>query len=101
MSRLDLDEQDPDRYVIGHIDSRALAADFMMSRTHMQRLFAKAAQHRSAGWEPGSKRPSLWVSRDFVQAYCRWQAIKFAYVDEAFHWVRSLSEERLGEWQRS
>jgi hypothetical protein len=101
ISRIDLDEQDPDRFAIGHIDSRALAADFLMSRTHMQRLFAKAVQHGCAGWEAGSKRPALWVSREFVREYCRWQAVKFAYVDEAFHWVRSLPEERVHRYQRS
>ncbi|KQV32640.1 hypothetical protein ASC97_03480 [Rhizobium sp. Root1203] len=101
MSRIDLEETNPDRFLIGHIDSRALAADFMMSRTHMQRLFAKAAQQGCVGWDTGSKRPLLWISRAFVREYCHWQAIKFAYVDEAFHWVRALSEERTGKQQCS
>jgi hypothetical protein len=99
ISRIDLDEEDPDRFVIGQIDSRALAADFLMSRTHMQRLFAKAAQLGFAGWETAPKRPVLWISRTFVRQYCRWQAIKFAYIDEAFHWVRS--QDRVGDVNRS
>ncbi|WP_208248530.1 hypothetical protein WGT02_07310 [Rhizobium sp. T1470] len=86
VSRIDLEGNDPDRVVVGHLDSRALAADFMISRTHLQRLFAKAAQQGSLGWNATDRKPVLWISRSFVEQYSLWQAIKFAYVDEAFHW---------------
>jgi len=84
VSRIDLDGDDPERVVVGHVDSRALAADFMISRTHLQRLFAKAAQQGCIGWDTIDKKPVLWMSRSFVEQYSRWQAIKFAYVDDAF-----------------
>lgn len=88
MSRIDIEETDPERFFVGPVDSRALATDFMMSRTHMQRLFAKAVQKGCLGWEAG-KKPVLWISRAFVEEYCRWQAVKFAYVDEAFSWAKA------------
>jgi hypothetical protein len=93
MSRIDPDEQNAERFIIGPVDSRALAADFMMSRTHMQRLFSKSTLCGCTGWDNNAKKPSLWISRAFVEEYCQWQAIKFAYVDEAFHWVAGLSRE--------
>lgn len=86
VSRIDLEGSDPERFVVGHLDSRALAADLMMSRTHLQRLFSKAAQHGSLGWDTTDKKPVLWMSRSFLEQYSQWQAIKFAYVEEAFHW---------------
>ncbi len=94
MSKIDPDEQHPERFVVGPLDSRALAADFMISRTHMQRLFAKAAQDGCMGWDVDMKKPSLWISRAFVEEYCQWQAIKFAYVDQAFHAAGELLGER-------
>lgn len=89
VSRLDLEGAHPERYTIGHLDTRALAAGFMMSRTHLQRLFAKAVQHDCVGWDETGGKPELWMSRAFVDEYCRWQAIKFACIDEAFHWAKS------------
>lgn len=93
MSRIDPEEKHPERFFVGPLDSRALAADFMISRTHLQRLFAKAAQDGCMGWDVDIKKPSLWISRAFVEEYCRWQAIKFAYVDQAFHAASEMSSE--------
>ena len=98
VSRIDLDGDDPERVVVGHVDSRALAADFMISRTHLQRLFAKAAQQGCIGWDTIDKKPVLWMSRSFVEQYSRWQAIKFAYVDDAFRCeARGPSRIQVGE----
>jgi hypothetical protein len=94
ISMIDLDEQDETRFFLGEFDSRGLAADFMMSRTHLQRLVSKAALSGFMGSQVDAKKPTLWISRAFVQDYCEWQAIKFAYVDEAFNWVRSRSNVR-------
>ncbi|MBB3963760.1 hypothetical protein [Rhizobium metallidurans] len=91
MSRIDPEDKHPDRLFVGPIDSRALAADFMISRTHLQRLFAKATQDGFMGWDVDKKKPPLWISRAFVEEYCQWQAIKFAYVDQAFHAASEMS----------
>ncbi|PDT15224.1 hypothetical protein CO670_18665 [Rhizobium sp. J15] len=87
MSRMDIENAEPDRFPVGRVETRALAADFMMSRTHLQRLLAKAAQRGCLGWHDETRKTHLWVSRDFVEQYRAWQAVKFAYVDEAFEWA--------------
>ncbi|KQV63854.1 hypothetical protein [Rhizobium sp. Root1220] len=90
VSRIDLEGADGDRLLVGAVDSRALAMEFMMSRTHLQRLFAKAAQHGFLGWQASPTKPLLWVARTFVEQYCQWQSIKFSYVDEAFSWAKEI-----------
>lgn len=96
VARFDLKDRDPHRLAVGRIETRALAADFMMSRTHLQRLFAKGAQHGCLGWYDEPKKTQPWISRHFLEEYCRWQAIKFAYVDEAFHWAKARLEKASG-----
>ncbi|EJJ25525.1 hypothetical protein [Rhizobium sp. CF142] len=92
MSRLDLEGTDPARLAIGKVETRALAGDFMMSRTHLQRLLAKGAQRGCLGWYDEPKKSQLWLSRDFLKEYVSWQAIKFAYVDEAFESAKERFE---------
>lgn len=96
MSRLDLEGTDPARLTIGKMETRALAGDFMMSRTHLQRLLAKGAQRGCVGWYDEPKKSQLWLSRDFLNEYVGWQAVKFAYVDEAFEWAKAQLESANG-----
>jgi hypothetical protein len=93
IAKMDIESEDREKLSVGRIESRALAAEFMMSRTHLQRLFAKAAQRGCVGWYDEPKKTLLWISGDFLREYCAWQAIKFAYVDEAFHWAKAQMEE--------
>lgn len=72
---------------IGQVDARTMADEFMMSRTHLQRMLRKATDQGSLGWNDGSTRGGMWFSGEFLQEYCNWQAIKFALVDEAFAWA--------------
>lgn len=97
MSRLDLEGADPTRLAIGKMETRALAGDFMMSRTHLQRLLAKGAQRGCVGWYDEPKKSQLWLSRDFLREYVGWQAIKFAYVDEAFESAKAQLESANGD----
>lgn len=92
LARVDLDGADAERFSVGRVETRNLASDFMMSRTHLQRLFAKAVQRGCVGWYDEPKKTELWVSREFVREYCAWQAVKFAYVDQAFHFARAELE---------
>lgn len=92
ISRLDIEGSDPARLAIGKVETRALAGDFMMSRTHLQRLLAKGAQRGCLGWYDEPKKSQLWLSRDFLKEYVGWQAIKFAYVDEAFESAKERFE---------
>ncbi|NTJ63701.1 hypothetical protein G6M50_37260 [Agrobacterium rhizogenes] len=89
MSKLDLSGEVGDRIDIGRVDARALAAHFMISRTHLQRLLRKSADRGDIGWYDESKKTRMWISRNFLDQYCGWQAVKLAAVDEAFAWARS------------
>ncbi|MGO4136726.1 hypothetical protein ACEQ6A_19495 [Rhizobium brockwellii] len=93
IGRMDMESSEPGRLSVGRVETRTLAADFMMSRTHLQRLLAKAAQRGCVGWYDEPRKAHLWISRDFVEEYCAWQAVKFAYVDEAFEWAKARIEE--------
>ncbi|RUM26380.1 hypothetical protein EFQ99_08965 [Rhizobium vallis] len=93
MARMDIENAEPERFPVGRVETRALAGDFMMSRTHLQRLLAKAAQRGCLGWHDETRKTHLWISRNFVEEYCAWQAVKFAYVDEAFEWAKAQGEE--------
>jgi hypothetical protein len=90
MSKLDLSGETGDRIDIGRVDARALAAHFMISRTHLQRLLRKSADRGDIGWHDEAKKTRMWISRNFLNQYCDWQAIKLAAVDEAFAWARSV-----------
>jgi len=84
VSKIDLETCEGERYDAGRMETRNLAGDFMMSRTHLQRLFAKAVQTGCLGWYDEPKKTQLWISGAFLREYCGWQAIKFAYIDQAF-----------------
>lgn len=72
------------RFDIGKIDARAMAEQFMMSRTHLQRLLRKAIDEGCLQWQSEAKKGGLWLSADFLAEYCNWQAVKFAIVDQVF-----------------
>ncbi|MFS8054534.1 hypothetical protein QD357_17030 [Rhizobium sp. BR 317] len=97
VSRLDMSTEVDGRVNLGRIDTRAIAAQFMMSRTHLQRLLRKAVDGGSLGWYDESKKTHLWMSRDFLDEYCRWQAEKLAAVDEAFAWAQSAAACAVSE----
>lgn len=92
MSKLDLDELVGERIDIGRVDARALAMHFMISRTHLQRLLRKSAERGDIGWHDEVKKTRMWVSRNFLDRYCGWQAVKLAAVDEAFAWAQSVKK---------
>ncbi len=72
------------RFDIGRIDARQMAEQFMMSRTHLQRLLRKAIDQNCLQWQDETKKAGLWFSADFLFEYCSWQAVKFSIVDQAF-----------------
>ncbi|TPP10466.1 hypothetical protein [Rhizobium glycinendophyticum] len=72
-----------DAYEIGRIDARQMAEHFMISRTHLQRLFRRAVEAGCLSWPDDSRKACL-LSRDFLREYCHWQAVKFSIVDQAY-----------------
>ncbi|SMD11020.1 hypothetical protein [Rhizobium sp. RU36D] len=90
-----------DRIDIGRIDARQMANDFMMSRTHLQRLLRKAMDQGSLVWQDSERKSDMWLTGDYLHEYCGWQAVKFAIVDDSFEWAKreyspsALPMERL------
>lgn len=73
------------RHSVGPINIRLLADQFLMSHTHLQRLFRKAAEAGVVGWTGARRKADLWVAASFLAEYRAWQAIKLSHVDAAFH----------------
>ncbi|NTE85828.1 hypothetical protein [Agrobacterium rubi] len=97
ISRIEDADRQCDRIDIGFADARAMASEFMMSRTHLQRLLNKAAEQGTMGWHDDSLRSGMWFSRDFLDEYCSWQAIKFVYVNDAFLAACDAAKDTLPE----
>lgn len=83
-----------DGYNIGRIDARLMAEHFMISRTHLQRLFRRAVETACLYWPEGDRNHCI-LRRDFLDEYCGWQAIKFSIVDFAYN--RICGPVRLGK----
>ncbi|WP_312365796.1 hypothetical protein [Ensifer sp.] len=82
-SRIAAFDPDAPRTEIGAVSSSDLSDRFMISKTHLKRIFGKAAELGSMGWEGAPGRGSLWLSRDFIREYWDYQAEKFALIDLA------------------
>ncbi len=87
-------------YEIGRIDARQMAEHFMISRTHLQRLFRRAVDAGCLSW-PDDTRKSCLLNQDFLREYCHWQAVKFSIVDHAYEKIcgpvhLETPEPRLG-----
>ncbi|MGV8935978.1 MAG: hypothetical protein ACOH2J_02580 [Allorhizobium sp.] len=68
---------------LGRVDARLMAAHFMMSRTHLQRLLRRAVDQNCLVWRD-EKKTHMAMSAGYLAEYCRWQATKFEIIDEAF-----------------
>jgi len=88
ISRVD-PEETGESYDLGRIDARAMASHFLMSRTHLQRLLRKAVETGCLAWHDETKKTHMSMSRDYVEEYCGWAAIKFSIVDEVFDWAKA------------
>lgn len=82
---------------VGAINVRRLADHFLMSHTHLQRLFRKAAEAGILGWSGARRKADLWVSRAFIANYQRWQAVKFSHIDRAFREAQAAAGATAAE----
>lgn len=81
-----ISEFDPEaaRSEIGAMSSSDLSDRFMISKTHLKRIFGKATELGSMGWDGAPGRGSLWLSKGFIREYWDYQAEKFALIDMAY-----------------
>ena len=69
---------------VGQVNIRSMADEYLMSHTHLQRLFRKAAELGVIGWSGQRRKADLWVRQDFLEDYARWQAAKLSHLDRAW-----------------
>lgn len=71
-----------DKILIGPISMKVMQSQFMISKTHLKRLFRRAAEFGSVGWAGAPGKSSFWLSHTFVSEYWNYQAKKYAIIDE-------------------
>lgn len=73
-----------ERLPAGTLSINEIARRFTISRTHVVRLFGKAAEHGDIGWSGRRGESDVWISNRLLKQYWRYQAAKHALVDDAF-----------------
>lgn len=73
------------RFIIPAINTREMAGRILISRTHLQRVMKKTIDAGALGWQGRPFESNMWVDGSFIDEYCRWQAVKSYYMDEAFN----------------
>lgn len=81
-----------ERVLVGPLRLSDITKRYIISRSHAQRIFARARDLGILGWEGHGNRGPLWISRRLIDDYRQWQAVKFAALDEAFAWARTQVE---------
>lgn len=81
-----------DKVLIGPLSMKVMQSQFMISKTHLKRLFKRAAEFGSVGWVGAPGKSSFWLSHTFVSEYWNYQAEKYAMIDAMSHAVLNASE---------
>lgn len=95
MSRLPPERALEARTSIGPLRIGELAKRYVISRSHAQRVFVRARMHDIVGWDLPGNGGNFWISEALIRDHRRWQASKFAAIDEAFQW--SLQRQTGGD----
>ena len=74
------DHPSTDRIQVGRVRATDITGRYIISRSHAQRLIARARDLNLLGWEKPHNSGSMWISRQLVQDYRAWQAVKFAAI---------------------
>lgn len=81
-----------DKVLIGPISMKVMQSQFMISKTHLKRLFKRAAEFGSVGWVGAPGKSSFWLSHTFLSEYWNYQAEKYAMIDAMSHIVLGAPE---------
>lgn len=76
----------PERIWVGPVRASSITCNYVISRSHGQRLIARARELELLGWEKPGNGGALWISRELIDAYRLWQAHKYAAINNA--WAR-------------
>lgn len=74
----------PERIWVGSVSASNITSRYIISRSHGQRLIARAREMRLLGWERPGNGGALWISRELIDAYRLWQAYKYAAIKKAW-----------------
>lgn len=86
---MEIEPGEPRGYRVGVVSRSELTRLFHIGRSTIYRLFL-SMEEQGVSWTVNTPAgPELWISRNFVLLVCRWQAAKFARIDDAF---RSLED---------
>lgn len=72
---------------IGPLKVGDLARRYIISRSHIHRVFTRARALGIVGWELKGNSGNFWISDSLILDQRRWQATKFAAIEEAFQWA--------------
>ncbi|MDX0566972.1 hypothetical protein GOD83_23560 [Sinorhizobium medicae] len=67
------------------------AEHYLISNTHVRRIFAKAEAAGFLGKAPDGRRGRLWLSAQLIEEYLSWQAVKIEALASAFDQATELS----------
>lgn len=81
ISRISSIDLAADKVLIGPLSMKVMQSQFMISRTHLKRLFKRAAEFGSVGWVGAPGKSGFWLSHTFVSEYWNYQAEKYAMID--------------------
>ncbi len=70
---------------IGAVSIPAMSDLFGISQSNAKRIFRKCEEQNLLGWTEARRRGNMWVSGTLIGAHLRRQAVKFEFVDLAFH----------------
>lgn len=74
----------PERIWVGSVRASNITNNYIISRSHGQRLIARARELELLGWEKPGNGGALWISRELIDAYRLWQAHKYAAIKNAW-----------------
>lgn len=74
----------PERIWVGPVTASNITSNYIISRSHGQRLIARARELELLGWERPGNGGSMWISRELIDAYRLWQAYKYAAIKSAW-----------------
>ncbi len=92
ISRITSIDLDADKVLIGPLSMKAMQSQFMISKTHLKRLFKRAAEFGSVGWAGAPGKSSFWLSHAFVSEYWNYQAEKYAIIEAVSNAVLNTAE---------
>lgn len=83
ITNMALDREEAGRIPIPNVTLSEISSLFLISKTHLKRLFHQAEKTGGIGYAVRFNKTELWISRKFFDEFRLYQAEKFALVDSA------------------